>query len=252
MCLAAHLSEFLGWTPANVKLLLPPRQSRGNSRLISRAAAWFPLVGLLVGGLASLGNMLLIPHLARPLCALIVLFIMVLVTGGLHEDGLADCADAFGGGWTREDRLRILKDSRIGSFGAIALILSFGLRGTLLTAIPANQVLNYLISAQVLSRWTSLPLGSILPSARGSDGQGGRLAGKMSLSAAVIGTVITAVVLWCFLRVSAWQPALAVALVTAVSGMYYRQRIGGITGDCMGATIQISEIAVYLCGAWMR
>jgi adenosylcobinamide-GDP ribazoletransferase len=207
---------------------------------------------LLVGGLASLGYKLLIPHLGRSLCALIVLLITVLITGGLHEDGLADCADAFGGGWTREDRLRIMKDSRIGSFGAIALILSFGLRGVLLTTIPANQVLNYLISAQVLSRWTSLPLGAILPSARGSDGQGSRLAGRISLTGAGIGTVITAVILWYFLRVSAWQPALAVALVTVASGMYYRRRLGGITGDCMGATIQISEVAVYLCGAWMR
>jgi adenosylcobinamide-GDP ribazoletransferase len=236
--------QFMTRVPVRLNNLEPSR--------LSRAAAWFPFVGLLVGGMASLAYILLIPHLVRPVCALIVLLVMVLVTGGLHEDGLADCADAFGGGWTKEDRLRILKDSRIGSFGAIALILSFGIRGVLLTTIPANQALNYLISAQVLSRWTSLPLGITLPSALGTEGQGGRLAGKISWTAAAIGTFITAVVLWYFLRASAWQPTIAVATVTFVSGMYYHRRLGGITGDCMGATIQISEVAVYLCGAWMR
>jgi adenosylcobinamide-GDP ribazoletransferase len=231
---------------------LPIRFESLDPSDLERAAAWFPLVGVLIGGLASLLYRILTPHVQRPLCALLVVLFLVLVTGGLHEDGLADCADAFGGGWTREDRLRIMKDSRIGSFGGIALIFSLGSRVLLLASIPASQVTAYLISAQVLSRWTPLPLSAALPSARGLEGQGGRLAGKTTGFAVVLGTAITIGVLLYLLRISAWQPCLAALVVTLLSGAYYRKRIGGITGDCMGATIQITEMAVYLCGVWNR
>ena len=219
---------------------------------LRRAAAWFPLIGALIGGLASLLYQLFIPHLERPLCALLVVLFLVLVTGGLHEDGLADCADAFGGGRTREDRLRIMKDSRIGAFGAIALIFSLGSRILLLASIPATQVTAYLISAAALSRWTPLPLSAALPSARGPEGQGGRLAGRTTGFAVGIGTALSMGVIWYLLRTSAWQPCVAALVVTLLNGAYYWRRIGGITGDCMGATIQITEVAVYLCGAWNR
>ena len=219
---------------------------------LNRASAWFPIVGLFVGGLGATCYTLVVPHLGRSVTALVVVLVMIIVTGGLHEDGLADCADAFGGGWTREDRLRILKDSRIGSFGAIALVLSLGARIMLLATLPAPSVLNYLVSAQVLARWTPLPLGAILQSARGPESQGGRIAGKIPWFAAALGTVLAAAAVGYFLRLSAWQPILAVVAVAVLSGVYYQRRIGGVTGDCMGATIQISEIAVYLCGAWIR
>jgi adenosylcobinamide-GDP ribazoletransferase len=219
---------------------------------LNRASAWFPLVGLFVGGLGAVCHRVVVPHLGRSLAALVVVLVMIIVTGGLHEDGLADCADAFGGGWTREDRLRILKDSRIGSFGAIALALSLGARVLLLATLPAGSVVNYMVSAQVLARWTPLPLGAILQPARGPEGQGGRIAGRIPWFAVALGTSLMVVVVCYFLRVSAWQPIVAVSAVAALSGAYYQQRIRGVTGDCMGATIQLSEIAVYLCGAWMR
>jgi adenosylcobinamide-GDP ribazoletransferase len=231
---------------------LPIRFESLNPSDLERAAAWFPLVGVLIGGLASLLYRIFTPHVQRPLCALLVVLFLVLVTGGLHEDGLADCADAFGGGWTREDRLRIMKDSRIGSFGGIALIFSLGSRVLLLASIPASQTAAYLISGQVLSRWTPLPLSAALPSARGLEGQGGRLAGRTTGLTVIIGTLIPVAVLWYLLRTAAWQPGVVALAVTLLSGAYYQRRIGGITGDCMGATIQITEIAVYFCGVWNK
>lgn len=240
----ALATQFLTRVPVPFKSLNPAR--------LSRASAWFPVVGLLVGCAAALCYHLLTPHLGRPLTSLAAVLIMILVTGGLHEDGLADCADAFGGGWTREDRLRILKDSRIGSFGAIALILALGARVLLLASMPMSTVVNYLICAQVLSRWTPLPLSAMLPSARGPEGQGGRIAGRTSWMTVAIGSVVAIVPVVYLLRLSTLQPVIAVFAVVATSGFYYQRRLGGITGDCMGATIQISEIAVYLCGAWVR
>jgi adenosylcobinamide-GDP ribazoletransferase len=236
--------QFMTRVPIRSKGLDPAR--------LSRASAWFPAVGLLVGGVAALAYMLLVPHLERTLAALIAVLVMVLVTGGLHEDGLADCADAFGGGWTREDKLRILKDSRIGTFGAIALILSLASRVLFLATLPAGAVVAYLISAQVLARFTPLPLGALLKPAREQEGQGRRVACATSWLTVALGTAMAIALTVLILRASAWQPILAVAIVTAASALYYKRRLGGITGDCMGATIQLSEIAVYLCGAWVR
>jgi adenosylcobinamide-GDP ribazoletransferase len=231
---------------------VPVRSWRLDPERLSRAAAWFPVVGLLVGSVAALAYMLLVAHLARPLAALIAVLVMVIITGGLHEDGLADCADAFGGGWTREDKLRILKDSRIGSFGAIALFLSLAGRVLLLATMPAGTVVGYMISAQVLTRCTPLPLSVLLKPAREQEGQGRRVAGTIPWLTVAFGTAVAIALTAVILRASAWQPILAVAIVTAASGLYYERRLGGITGDCMGATIQLSEIAVYLCGAWVQ
>ena len=236
--------QFLTRVPIRFRGLDPAR--------LSRASAWFPAVGGLVGSVAAGVYILVAPHLGKPLAALASVLAMILITGGLHEDGLADCADAFGGGWTCKDRLRILKDSRIGSFGALALIVSIAGRVLLLANLPADTAIKYLISASVIARWTPLPLGVLLKPARELEGQGRRIADGMSWRTVVLGTVMAIAIVVLFLRSSAWQPIVAVVILTAFSGMYYQRRLGGITGDCMGATIQISEIAVYICGAWIR
>lgn len=217
---------------------------------LSRAAAWFPLVGAAIGALAALLYHLLIPHLPRPLCALLVATFLVLITGGLHEDGLADSADGFGGGWNREQTLAILRDSRIGSYGALALILSLGARVLLLATMPPGRVTAFLVAAHTLCRWTALPLSTALAPARGLDGQGSRIAGRTGWDRLLLGTVLAAGIVGLILRRQAWTPSVATLLVTLFSGLYYRRRIDGITGDCMGATNQLAEIAVYLCGAW--
>ncbi len=236
--------QFMTRVPIRSEGLAPAR--------LRRASVWFPAVGLLVGGVATLAYLLLAPHFARTLAALFTVLVMVMITGGMHEDGLADCADAFGGGWTREDKLRIMKDSRIGSFGAVALILSLAGRVLLLATMPAGAVVGYLISAQVLARCTPLPLSALLKPARELEGQGRRVAGATSWLMVALGTVMAIALTALILRASAWQPILAIAIVTAASALYYTRRLGGVTGDCMGATIQLSEIAVYLCGAWIR
>ena len=105
-------------------------------------------------------------HLSRPLVAVILLVYLVLITGCLHEDGLADTADGFGGGRTKDQILAILKDSRIGSYGATALVLSLLARYLLLASLPLEHFAAYVISAHVLCRWSSLPLSYFLPPAR--------------------------------------------------------------------------------------
>lgn len=142
---------------------------------LSRAAVWFPLVGLVIGAAAFGLFVLLSAHLPALIAALATVLFTVFVTGALHEDGLADAADAFGGGWNREQVLEIMKDSRIGSYGTLAVVFSVTSRAALIAALPRNLLAATLISAHLLSRWTILPLGFALPAARKEASQGARL-----------------------------------------------------------------------------
>jgi adenosylcobinamide-GDP ribazoletransferase len=217
---------------------------------LSRSAKFLPVVGLAIGLGASALQHVLIPHLSRALVALLVLIFLVLITGGLHEDALADTADAFGGGWNRAQILTILRDSRIGSFGALALVLSVLARFLLLTALPVNRFMAFAATAHVLCRWTALPLGYFLPSAREGDGQGARLAQKISPTSFLVGTLLSFTIVFYLMRRESWIPVLVALVITTLSGGYYFRRIGGVTGDCFGATNQLTEIAVYFCGVW--
>jgi len=230
---------------------IPMPSSVYEADSLSRAVKFFPLVGLVVGAGAAGVHWLLVPHLSRSLSALAVLIYFVLITGGLHEDGLADTADGFGGGWNRDRILEILKDSRIGSYGAVALMLSLLGRYAMLAAMPLEHFAAYVISAQVLSRWSSLPLSYVLSPARAQEGQGARIAKLTSLPSLVFGSVFTLVVVGVLLRWSGVGPLVAAMLVTGSSGWFYSKRLGGVTGDCFGATNQLTEIAVYVCGVWM-
>lgn len=217
---------------------------------LSRAIKFFPLVGLVVGAGAVALQKLIVPHLGRSLTAFLILTYLVLITGCLHEDGLADTADGLGGGWNKEQILLILKDSRIGSYGATALILSLLARYLLLAALPVEHFAAYVISSQVLSRWSSLPLSYVLPPARSSEGQGARIARLTSASSLIFGSFTALAIVLFALRRSAFAPLAVAILVVILTGWTYFRKIGGITGDCFGATNQLTEIAVYLCGVW--
>ena len=217
---------------------------------LSRAAGFFPLVGLVLGLAAAGVSYVLVPHLGRVTAAKLVVVFLVVITGALHEDGLADAADGFGGGWGREQVLSIMRDSRIGSYGAIALVLTLLLRVGLLAEIPVNRWLPCIVSAHVLCRWTTLPLSVVLNAARSDDGQGARIAQKISRGSLLFGSLFSCAICVYFLHGVFWAPVLAACAVTLATGLYYKHRIGGVTGDCFGLTNQLTEIAIYLCGVW--
>jgi adenosylcobinamide-GDP ribazoletransferase len=119
----------------------------------------------------------------------------------------------------------------------------------LLSEMPVARFPFYILAAHVLCRWSTLPLGTFVDSARG-DGLGARLAHKIPLTSAAIGTLFAFLIAGWALRMQALVPIAAVSVITLLSGLYYRSQIGGITGDCFGATNQLAEIAVYVCGVW--
>ena len=210
------------------------------------SAAFFPLVGLFVGIVSVAVYHALQAHAPASISALAMLLAVTLLTGALHEDGLADAADAFGAGGPRDRILAILKDSRIGSYGALALIFSIGARWALLAALPAGRLAAYVITAHVLCRWSMVPLAVWLPSAR--EGQGAQLAGRTPVHALLTATLLAIAIPAYLLRTHAIAPIAVTVAITLASGLFYRARLGGITGDCFGATNQLSEIAVLLCG----
>ena len=219
-----------------------------SDRTLPRATAWFPLVGAALGLLAALTHQLLAPHLSRPIVAIAIVTLLVLITGALHEDALADCADAFGLPRTRERTLAILHDSAIGSFGAAALALSLLARIALIATIPLDHLTPSLIAALAISRWSVLPL-SLLPSAT-LTGRGSSIARQLSPPILILGTLATVAVLILTLHTAALIPAFAALIVIALTAAFYHRRLGGTTGDCFGATIQLVEITVLLCGVW--
>ena len=227
-----------------------------DSGSLSRAVQFFPAVGMLLGVAAAVLYRLLSPHLSRLVTSLLVVTFLVFITGCLHEDGLADTADGFGGGRSREQILAILKDSRIGSYGGAALALSLLARVLLLASMPLAQVPRYLIAAHVLCRWTALPLSYYLSPARiesgeTATGQGARIARLVSRKSLLVGSLFMLVICIVTLRAQAAAAIGVAILVTLGTGMYFQRKIGGVTGDCFGATNQLAEIAVYLAGAWI-
>jgi adenosylcobinamide-GDP ribazoletransferase len=230
---------------------LPTPARRFEADSLSRAVKFFPLVGLAVGGGAVFLQRVLRLHLNRPLVALALLAYLMLITGCLHEDGLADAADGFGGGWNKDQILAILKDSRIGSYGAAALIMSLLARYLLLASLPLEHFAAYVISAHVLCRWSTLPLSYFLSPAREQEGQGARIAKLTSLTTLIFGSVFSFAVVIFALRWSAVAPLLTALVTVALSAWFYWRKINGITGDCFGATNQLTEIAVYFCGLWI-
>jgi len=237
------LRQFLLAVQFLTRLPVPNRLTTEEE--LGRAAAFFPLVGIIVGAGTAAVYLLALHVMSVAVAVLLALGFAAFITSGFHEDGLADTFDGLGGGWTRERALEIMRDSRIGTYGALALIFLVLGKYTILTEVGREVVWRWLIVAHAAARWTVLPLCMWLPYAR-PEGQGKLVARQITSTAFVIGTVTFLLTLLLF----PWRAALialAVTLtITFLSGLFYKRRLGGITGDCLGATNQITELLLYL------
>lgn len=219
------------------RLPVPQRRFTGGD------SVWtWPLVGCVTGATGALAAGLALslgvpPQIAAALC----LAATALLTGAMHEDGLADTLDGLFGGWTRERRLEIMKDSHIGSYGVLGLVIASLARWSALSALIAAGAWPALLAAAALSRAPMAVIMAVLPNARGSG-----------LSASTGRPGRTRVVLCCGLALAlalagmggaALGMLLAVALVSATVALTARQRIGGQTGDILGAAQVLSETA---------
>ncbi|MBV8732960.1 MAG: adenosylcobinamide-GDP ribazoletransferase [Acidobacteriia bacterium] len=220
-----------------------PVPASPEAETAGKATGWFPLVGALIGATYAGVAWLAAPRLPSAVVAVLLVIAEALITGALHMDGLADTADGFGGGKSREDTLRIMRDPAIGSYGAIALVLLVAFKMTVLTALlDRHSALPYLVLTPVLGRWTAAPLAYFLPYARPSKSAPQFVGIRELLWSTLLTAAITAAVNPRYGFVC-WA---AVAALAALFGAFCRRKIGGITGDTLGAAIEIAECLVLL------
>lgn len=217
----------------------------GSHPDVDGAPAWFPLVGALVGAVCGAvfagGSWLVGPF---PAAALAV-SVGALITGAFHQDGLADAADSFGGGWTVAQRLEIFKDSRHGTYGVTTLILVIAMQIAALSALGQRAGFVALVAAHILGRCGAVGLMLTMPSVR-PDGLGARYGAQLPKARAACGMLAACAIV----LLTAGPPGLvliaaALAAAAAVAWLSWR-KIGGIVGDVLGAAEQIAETAVLL------
>ena len=216
---------------------------------IARSCWAYPLVGFVVAGLASVcAGMAAWFGQPAPITALLFLTILIIVTGAMHEDGLADVADGFWGGWTQAQRLEIMKDSRLGGYGAIALFIGLAMRWAaiwLLLDHGVSGAVAALLTAAILSRATMPVLMAALPHARNHGLS--HSVGRVSPASAALAMVIAFFLSLFLVGGETWSALFLVMIVTAIVGMIAHHKIGGQTGDVLGANQQLTEITVLLC-----
>lgn len=214
------------------------------------ATAWFPGVGACLG-LALALLWFAFDGLGPWPAAFIVIGASMLLTGGFHEDGLADTADAMGGAYDRTRLLEILKDSRVGAFGAMALFVSLGLKAALLARVdegaPAALVLTECLS-RVAPIWLMVAMPYVTNDAQSKSRQVIRAGAPQAVFATIIGLGLVGLGSWSGYLNSGALPGLAIAMVLTptICGWRFHRRAGGITGDFLGATQQLTQLALLM------
>jgi len=212
---------------------------------VAASFGWFPLVGFGLGLTLCAMDRVLAPLLSRSLRAVLVVLALTVVTGALHLDGIADTADALGAGRDRERALEILHDSRIGSFGSIALFFVLALKVLAIAGTGGSQRYATLYMAPGLSRWAMVALVSGLDYLR-PEGVGAKLLSRDRRRNLRVATVTAVIALAPLVTLHSLRACLIAAAVTLALRALYRRWLGGVTGDLIGAAGELVETAVLI------
>ena len=237
--------QFLTRVPIGRSLdQLTPEQVRSG---LGRAVIWFPVVGGFIGGATAsiiLSCELLWPRIVAVVIALIV---EARLTGAFHEDAVADFCDGFGGAYGAERIYEIMKDSRIGTYGTLALILAVGLRAALLATLPSIMVLPAIIASAATGRWLAVLAMALIPPFGHATGLAKDIGQKIGLKPAALATVM----LMPFLILLATQALTALIAGIAVSLIFLlwfkrlvMTKLGGVTGDCLGFMVYVGQLII--------
>ena len=221
-----------------------PGQHGHDAVALERAIRYFPAAGLIVGAIAALVFVLASLVWPKTLSVVAAIAAAIVVTGALHEDGWSDMVDGFGGGATREKVLAIMRDSALGSFGAVALMMMLLGRFSVLLEIDSAQLPLALIAGHAVSRLCATFVLARLDYAR-SEGKAKPFANRLGYGELACAT-LTGLLPLVFLPLSPALAGLALALIATLwLARLFKRRIGGYTGDCLGATQQLAELAFY-------
>jgi adenosylcobinamide-GDP ribazoletransferase len=223
---------------------------------LNHAARYFPLVGWVVGAFGAMAYLAFALVLPPTLAVILSMAVTIRATGAFHEDGWADTCDGLGGGWDKAQALTIMKDSRIGSYGTVGMVLMLLAKAAALIELGADDdlsVASALLVAHPLSRLASTSLIHLLPYVREDETAKSKpLAHRLSGVELAIATAFGLLPLALVAPPEALGASLAAVAVTAWAARVFIRRLGGYTGDLLGATQQLSELACYLgiLAAW--
>ena len=230
---------------------LPGPPHRGTGAL-GPAAAWFPVVGFLLGVVLVAVDLVTAALFPTLLSALLTVTAWKLLTGGLHLDGLADCLDGFLG-VDPQHRLAIMRDSRIGAFGAVGLVLFLMIDIVALSELPEGPRWRVLLAAPTVARATPAFLARLFPAAPGAGGQGAAFAASVPRWAWAVVLAIAALVAAATLGKVGLVAAFVALGVSLVLASVLARRLGGITGDVFGAALEAAELVLVLTVlAWIN
>ena len=210
---------------------------------LAASMSWYPMVGCLLGVLLAAADMALAQVFSSHVTNILLIVLLVAITRGLHQDGLADMVDGLAGGRTAQARLAIMRDSHIGAIGATGLFLSLGLRFAGLNAVPPGEHIAVLMSMPVVGRWAMVVGAFQVTYARSEGGLAQPFLAHVSWQHVCVATITAGVALT--LLVGPWA-ALGSLLIGAglvrLSTLWFHRMFGGVTGDLLGATNEVAEI----------
>lgn len=243
MSVRSEFETFVGAIRFFTRLPVPGQFGHGGVAL-ERAIRYFPTSGLIVGSLAALAFFLSSFIWPKTLAVLVAMAIAIYFTGAIHEDGWSDMVDGFGGGWGKERILEIMRDSCVGSFGSVALVVVLLTRFITLIEIDLHLIPLALIAGHAVSRLCATFVLASLDYAR-TDGKAKAFGNRLSRGELAFAT-LTAVPPLLLIPVQYSIPGLFLAAIATLwLRRLYKREIGGYTGDCLGAVQQLSEVAFY-------
>lgn len=218
---------------------------------LNKATRYFPMMGWIVGGICAVVYWASAQIFSTPISLLISMVAGILTTGAFHEDGLADVCDGFGGGWTKEKMLEIMKDSRTGAYGAIGIGLLLLFKFVALTEIPISQLFIVIIAAHSFSRLCAVGMIASSVYVRENEDAKAKPLAKIITKREIIPAIIFGVAPLLLLGKFSIAIVLPIVLLIYMRA-YFHKWIGGYTGDCLGAIQQVTELMFYLgiLAAW--
>jgi adenosylcobinamide-GDP ribazoletransferase len=238
-------SFFLAW---QFLTILPGWRSEQevSPPLLGRSTAFYPLVGLLLGLILWAAYWVFSLAFSRTVCDGLVLLVLVLITGAFHLDGMADTLDGMAAGKSTEERLLIMKDHRVGTFGVVGLIMILGIKFLALNSLPDEILGKSLAAALVLSRWSMVQLIYRAPYARPEGGLGKVFKENVKRREMILATATSLILAVLLLRLWGALLWLIIGVFTLGIQALFKRKIGGVTGDVLGAANEVNEVLVLL------
>lgn len=236
---------FLAWQ--FLTILPGKREEREiDPHLWGRSMAFYPLIGLILGLIIWLSYFIFDYFLPRNLADGLLIILLIICTGALHLDGLADTCDGLAFGKTAEERLRIMKDHHLGTFAVVSLIGIIGVKFLALNSLPDWAVMRTLLLALVLSRWSMVQITYRTPYARREGGLGRSFKDNLGKKDMVIASSFALVLSFFLFRFWGMLIWLAVGVFTLGLQKFFEKKFNGFTGDTLGATNELNEVMVFI------